>query len=140
MQRLKLYAQRSPDGEVRATWLLHDGETLAVWEESGLEEEVALPLPASALERVFARYGKPLDAASLPAAFGEPPDDDARPLVCGAGTRVTEVIRRFRFMPYGWVHPADYLLLERGDAEPLAAPAPLVASALAALARAAAAA
>ncbi len=43
------------------------------------------------------------------------------------------LLRRFRFLPYGWVHPADYLLWEEPGQESLAAPAPLVGSALAAL-------
>jgi hypothetical protein len=75
-----------------------------------------------------------------------------RPLKVPLGEGRTATLRRFRYMPFGWVHPADYILCELPDPtagvrpqlelalpnEPLVVPAPLMASALAALARAAA--
>lgn len=140
--RLRLYAHRDPDGEVRGTFLLLEGERLGIWEESGLGEEIALPLPAGALAAVFQRYGKPLEDPQLLAELqAEPttaePDPEQRPLVVPLPGGRSAMLRRFRFMPFGWVHPADYVLCELPDTEPLCAPAPLVASALAALARAA---
>lgn len=138
--RLCLYAQRDPDGDVRGTFLLLEGGRIGLWEESGLGEEVALPLPLGATETVFRRYGKPLeDPAYLAALLAEPvPEEpELRPLRLPLAEGGSATLRRFRFMPFGWVHPADYLLCELPGEEPLAAPAPLVASALAALARAA---
>jgi hypothetical protein len=144
--RLCLYAQRDPDGALRGTFLIVEGTEVGLWEESGLGEELALPLPQGALEAVFRRYGKPLESDST---TGEPPlyetllaepvpeEPELRPLRVPLRAGRTATLRRFRFMPFGWVHPADYLLCELPEEEPLAAPAPLVASALAALARAA---
>lgn len=136
-RRLRLYARRDESGEVRGTFLIRDGALLALWEESGLGEEVALPLPEGALPAVFRRYGRPLEAAVTPALV-EPADDDDQPLAVPLRGGGRARLWRFRFMPFGWVHPADYLLWEGAGDEPLAAPAPLVASALSALARAAA--
>jgi len=136
-RRLRLYARRDPSGEVRGTFLIRDRSLLLLWEESGLAEEVALPLPEGALPAVFRRYGKPL-AAEVTPALVEPADDDDQPLAVPLPAGGRARLWRFRFMPFGWVHPADYLLWEGAGGEPLAAPAPLVASALSALARAAA--
>ena len=102
-----------------------------------LGEEVALPLPEGALPAVFRRYGKPLEDAVTPTLVA-PADDDDQPLAVPLRGGGRARLWRFRFMPFGWVHPADYLLWEGAGDEPLAAPAPLVASALSALARAAA--
>jgi hypothetical protein len=145
-RRLRLYARRDADGEIRGTFLIRADDVLALWEESGLGEEIALPLPAAALPAVFRRYGRPLEAgvvASPPASGDEDDEPLLVPLPGGGQARLL----RFQFMPFGWVHPADYLLWEcpwppaAGAAEPaaLAAPAPLITSALSALARAAAA-
>jgi hypothetical protein len=91
---------------------LHD-ETWLV--EGGMEiGGVVIALPAQAIARVFARYGKPLEV--------EIPD----------GPAVDGVIV-MPFMRWGDVEPQAYAVLV---AERLAAPAPLVAAALSALARA----
>ncbi len=135
--RLRLYARLDASGEARGTYLIRDGNTVALWEESGLGEEVALPLPAAALPAVFRRYGRPLEEGVQPAPVAAADEADAPlwvPLAGGGQARLW----RFQFLPYGWVHSADYLLWECAGSEPLAAPAPLVASALSALARAAA--
>jgi len=104
--------------EVEAGLLLRDDET-------GVE----LPLWIPAVVAVFDRYGKPLAAAP------PPPSDPAVELPLGEGRRGR--VRAFRFRGYGDVELTDYLLLERDDTEPVAAPAPLVAAALLHLARAA---
>lgn len=137
LPRLRLYAHRDASGEVRGTFLLREGELIALWEESGLGEEVALPLPPAALPSVFRRYGKPLEEGVRPTPLAMPDEADAPllvPLPGGGQARLW----RFQFLPYGWVHPADYLMWECADRESVVAPAPLVASALSALARAAA--
>jgi hypothetical protein len=136
-RRLRLYAWRDGSGEIRGTFLVREHRVLALWEESGLGEEVALRLPDGALPAVFRRYGKPLDAAVTPERV-TPGDDDDQPLEVPLPGGGQARLWRFRFMPFGWVHPADYLLWECAGSEPVAAPAPLVASALSALARAAA--
>ena len=108
-----------------------------LFQSYGLGEEVALPLPAAALPAVFRRYGRPLEEGVQPAPVAAADEADAPlwvPLAGGGQARLW----RFQFLPYGWVHSADYLLWECAGSEPLAAPAPLVASALSALARAAA--
>ena len=124
-QRMRIYAQREADGEIGDIFLLRDGEALRL-----LIGEAELPLPHDALPAIFRRYGRPLepdlDLKSL-LIVGE----EEGPLAIGDAT-----LRRFRFMPFGWVHPADYLLWELPSQEPLAAPAPLVVSALDALGRA----
>lgn len=136
-RRLRLNSGRDPDGEVRATFLIRDGETLALWDETADGEAPALALPAAALLAVFQRYAKPLDEnLVLEDRLVRDDEDDeplAIPLPAGSAS-----LRRFRFKPYGWVHPADYLLWEQPGCEPIAAPAPLIASALSAIARAAA--
>jgi hypothetical protein len=142
-RRLRLYARRDASGEIRGTFLVRAELVLALWEESGLGEEVALPLPDGALAAVFRRYGKPLEPGTNPALAAA--DEDDEPLIVPLTGSGQARLSRFQFMPYGWVYPADYLLWEcpwprreGGAWEPLAAPAPLVASALSALARAAA--
>jgi len=150
-RRLRLYARRDASGEVRGTYLICAAEVVALWEESGLGEEVALPLPSGALPAVFRRYGKPLEPGITPTKVTAADDDD-EPLVVPLGDGTKARLWRFQFMPYGWVYPADYLLWEYpwpprsgaaadqpGGGEPVAAPAPLVVSALSALCRAAAA-
>jgi hypothetical protein len=141
-RRLRLYNRRDSSGELRGTFLVQAEQVTALWEESGLGEEIALPLPAGALLGVFRRYGKPLETGvrPVPPAMTDDPEDD-RPLVVPLAGGQRARLWRFQFVPYGWVHPADYLLWEcpwpgGPDTEPLVAPAPLVASALSALARA----
>jgi hypothetical protein len=144
-RRLRLYARRDASGEVRGTFLCRADQVVALWEESGLGEEIALPLPAGALSAVFRRYGKPLEPGVTPAPVPGADDDDV-PLVVPLGDGSQARLWRFQFMPYGWVYPADYLLWEHpwplhaddaAGGEAVAAPAPLVVSALSALCRAA---
>ena len=138
-RRLRLYSRRDDSGEVRGTFLIRAGDILALWEESGLAEEVALPLPPGALPGVFRRYGRPLEEGVTPTPVAPPGqlEEEDQPLQVPLAGGGMARLWRFRFLPYGWVHPADYLLWECAGSEPLAAPAPLVASALSALARAA---
>lgn len=136
-RRLRLYAGRDPDGEIRATFLISDGEKLALWDESADGEAPALALPAAALPAVFQRYAKPLEESLVLDELLVSEDADDEPLHVPLSVGVAR-LRRFRFKPYGWVHPADYLLWEQPETEAVAAPAPLIASALGALARAAA--
>ncbi len=139
---------------MRGTFLIFADPVLALWEESVLVEEIALPLPEGALAAVFRRYGKPLESGVQPALAPSLADEYDEPLLVPLLGGGQARLQRFQFMPYGWVHPADYLLWEcpwpsrstadaarpgvASDQEPLAAPAPLIASALSALARAAA--
>ena len=136
-RRLRLYAGRDPDGEIRATFLISDGRRLALWDESADGEAPALALPAAALPAVFERYAKPLEEGLVldELLVSDDADDEPLPIPLASGSAI---LRRFRFKPYGWVHPADYLLWQQSDAEPVAAPAPRIASALSALARTAA--
>lgn len=139
--RLRLYAERSPDGDVRDTFLLLGAEGLAIWSapsQSAVEAPgEALGVPGAALPAIFDRYGKPLEEGlELEPLWAAEDEWDAPLVVATAAGPAT--LRRFRFLPFGWVHPADYLLWQPAGAEPVAAPAPLVASALFALARAAA--
>ena len=131
--RLCIHATYDADGATLRTWLIvmdEDGR-LALWEEPA---PAALLLPPMALPAVFSRYGKPLDedveVPEAPALVVDLPGGAYR-------------IRPLRFRPFGYLEPLDYLVLDRsrpGPGEgPLAAPAPLVAAALRALARAAAA-
>jgi hypothetical protein len=136
-KRLRLYARREADEEVRDVFLIQEGSALALWpifDEN--HQETALPLPPNALPAIFARYGKPLEPElDLPSLFTFGPDD--APLQLAIDASHTATLRRFRFMPFGWVYAADYLLWEPPlPGEPLAAPAPLVISALEALGRA----
>jgi hypothetical protein len=137
--RLRLYAERDAQGEIRGIYLLRAESGLFLWQESAEDDkqEPALPLPLPALHAVFSRYGKPLeDGVELQESFVAEDPDDA-PLLLPVAGEQTARLRRFRFRPYGWVFPADYLLWEHPGAVPLAAPAPLITSALFALARAA---
>jgi hypothetical protein len=122
MMRLKLRT-REERGEVRATWLEDEGG-LAIVDENG----PPLPLPLRAIEAVFARYGKEL-AVAIP----ERTENLALALPTGKAH-----LRAFRFLGYGDVLPTDYLIFDGEGRPPLVAPAPLVADALTALARAAA--
>lgn len=133
-QRMRLYARRDSDEQVRDIFLIQQGAALALWPIDGMQD--ALPLPGNALPAIFARYGKPLepgiDVASL---LITGPDEG--PLTLAIDESRTATLQRFRFMPYGWVYAADYLLWQPpSPGEPLAAPAPLVTSALEALGRA----
>lgn len=133
-QRLRLYARRETDEQVRDIFLIQQGTTLALWPIADTDD--ALPLPANALPAIFARYGKPLEPGlDLAPLLVSGPDEG--PLVLPLDDTRTATLQRFRFMPYGWVYAADYLLWQPPlPDEPLAAPAPLVIGALEALGRA----
>jgi hypothetical protein len=93
---------------------LHGGVALG---PEGLEVDgVIHPLPEGAIAAVLQRYGKPLAAGLTPSPTG------------AVGGVVV-----MPFMRWGDVEPQAYVVLLTGP-EPLAAPAPLVAAALAALA------
>jgi len=121
---LELWAEREPDGRLRSTWLRlgDDGATWSIEERHADEGPRGAPLslPAGALAAVFARYGKPLAAPAPPADASAPPLRDA------AGA----LVRTFSFMRWGDVLPQTYVLFHAPGAEPLVAPAPLVAAAL----------
>lgn len=149
--RLRLYAERDGAGEVRATWLRREAGG-PLW----LDDDGAAPaaLPPGAISAVFLRYGRPL-SVEVRAQLNEAQAQEAAPLWLepdGGG------LLAFQFRPLGWVQPLDYLLwtprsvidrrraaadpatsraLDPADeAEPLAAPAPLIGAALRALAKA----
>jgi hypothetical protein len=143
LARLRLYSERDPSGEVRAIYLIKLQDGLALWSEGGSLDAVApaLPVPPAAVAAVFRRYGKPLeDGLDLPAHLAsDAPEDE--PLIVSEKSG-TARLRRFQFRPYGFTHALDYLLWEpmrtaAEDLVPLAAPAPLIASALLALGKAA---
>lgn len=93
---------------------------------------LALTIPARAIVVVFQRYGKPL-ADPLPPAEAE---DQRAELVLEDGAAAALRVLNAR-TPVD-VIGNDWFILEAPGAEPLAIPAPLFASAVAALARAAA--
>lgn len=133
--RFRMYAQREKSGEVLDTFLVVAADSLAIWEQ--VDGAAPMPISVGLLQAVFARYGKPLEVGLkiTPLLAREDADDLPLQLELQAGTSAT--LQRFRFMPYGWVYPEDYLLWSVGSEEPLAAPAPLVISATTALAKAA---
>jgi hypothetical protein len=123
---LRIDARRDGDGEVRGTHLcVREGRL--VLEEETPEGRVARPVPAGGLLAVFARYAKPL------ASSAETEEAGLRvPLSRGRWGRLC----LFRFRGFGCVHPSDYLVLQSEGEDPVAAPAPLIAGALRALAAA----
>jgi hypothetical protein len=128
VNRLTILERRDPLGAVvAATWLLEDAGALSLEDSDHPGTRRALPI--TAVTAIFARYGKPLAAAAPPLAA----DDQQIPLTLPTGASAT--VRAFSFRGWGSVLPEDYLLLTADGAEPLAAPAPLVAAALSALAR-----
>lgn len=134
--RLLLYARREHDGEVRGTYLLLHQQAPYLLEESGLAEDVPLLLPLQALPKIFARYGKPLELQ--PHRVIELPETEAErtllrvPVADGKSA----LLRRLRYLSFGWVEPVDFLVWEEAPAEPVAVEAALVVSALSAIARA----
>ena len=140
--RFRIYAHREKSGEVLDTFLIATEESLAIWEP--IADRPPLPLPRHALPAVFARYGKPLEVGLDITPLIASDDVDDLPLQIELPTGRQATLQRFRFMPFGWVHPEDYLLwTPASDAtvatqeEPLAAPAALISAALTALAKAA---
>jgi hypothetical protein len=132
--RFRLYARREKSGEVFDTFLIATPESLAIWEQ--IAEEEPVPVSVNTLTAVFLRYGKPLEVGLDITPLIARDDEDDRPLEIELANGVPAVLLRFRFMPYGWVYPEDYLLLRIGSEEPLAAPAPLIIAALTALSKA----
>jgi hypothetical protein len=127
MQRLELRRWRRADGSVAATWLVAEGETLAVADDG----EAPRPLPAQALTAVFRHYARPLDEGV--AASGASVTEHAPLTVQLSSGRAR--LRPLRIVGFGDVLPNDWLVLEAEGQAPLAAPAALVAEALRALAR-----
>lgn len=149
-QRLRLYAERDGRGRLRTTYLLENDATLSLaYADSDADAEAAAPSVAPptlhsvgpvshlALRMVFSRYGRPLEPGLDLAAHAAQEHADDRPLrvLDPAGPAAT--LLRFRYKPFGWVYPADYLLFTPDAGEALAAEAPLVSAALQALAQAA---
>ncbi|HND12183.1 MAG TPA: hypothetical protein PLY80_17205 [Pseudomonadota bacterium] len=130
--KFRIYAQRQSDGDVQDLYLLATDAGLAIWEAM----QPPAPIPAAALLGVFARYGKPLEEGIDVTPLWAREDAADAPLELALPSGVSVTLQRFRFMPFGWVHPEDYLLWSVQGVEPLAAPAALVAHALSALARA----
>ncbi len=161
LQRLRLYADRDQHGRIRTTYLVRQGHALSLaFTDSDSDTVVGTvaappgqapsaptsqpglqtigPLSYLALRVVFGRYARPLDP-SIDLALHTVRDDlDDRPLRVIDTQGVEATLLRFRYKPFGWVYPADYLLWSPPDSEPLAAEAPLICSALSALARGAA--
>jgi len=161
LKRLRLYADRDQHGRIRTTYLVRQGLALSLaFADSDTDTvvgAVAVPpgqsasAPASepglqsigplsylALRVVFGRYGRPLDPTIDLARHTVRDDLDDQPLRVIDTQGVEATLLRFRYKPFGWVYPADYLLWSPPDSEPLAAEAPLICSALSALARGAA--
>jgi hypothetical protein len=86
----------------------------------------ALLVPPGALEKVLERYGAPFDSEAPIAVVAE--------LELGGGRR----LRQVRHLAGYDVVPRDYLVLDRGEGEPLCCFGATVAAALQHLARAAA--
>lgn len=124
---LEIWAERDGDGRVQATALVETARGIALRQADG----VARPLPAAAIEATFTRYARPL-AIALPARAAE---DQAIAFITSDGARAT--VRAFAYRSWTDALPTDYLALEVEGREAVAAPARLVAAALAALARAA---
>src|SRR3954471_13705118 len=99
MHRLRLGARHDAQGDIRVTWLLRDGDRLALWDEGEAE---ALVLPAGAVGAVLARYGRPLEEGAVGAAGGSEEPLELPPPEEGA-------LRAFLFTPWGYLQPLDYL-------------------------------
>lgn len=132
--RFRLYAQREDRGEVIDFYLLVSDQGLSLFEQG--EGQIPEPIPPEAIPGVFARYGKPLEEGLDVTPLLARQDAADEPLALELPSGPCATLARFRFMPFGWVHPEDYLLWSVEGSEPLAAPAALVAHALRALARA----
>lgn len=145
-QKLRLYAERDGDGVIHTRYLVctADGLSLAEAREAAdaTGSTTATPLQALgplsylALRVTFGRYGRPLEPGFDLAAHQVRDHRDDQPLTVRDDQGGAAVLCRFRYKPYGWVYPADYLLWSPPDHDPLAAEAPLISSALLALARA----
>jgi len=162
LKRLRLYADRDQHGRIRTTYLVRQGDALSLAFADSDTDTLAVAVPAApdqppnrlrsesglqtigplsylALRVVFGRYGRPLDPSLDLAQHTVRDDLDDQPLPVIDTQGVEATLLRFRYKPFGWVYPADYLLWSPPGSEPLAAEAPLICSALSALARGAAA-
>lgn len=92
---------------------------VAIWDD---DDNARTTLSVTALDRVMARYGKPLEAGVEP---GDPG------LALEGGYR----LRRLRYHATVDATGRDYLVWERPDSEPIAAVATMVTAALRYLAR-----
>lgn len=140
--RFRIYAHRDKKGEVTDSFLIMTDQGLALW--SPIDQQAPLPIPMTALSAVFSRYGKPLEEGLDVTPVLARDDADDEPLLFDQPNGHSAKLERFRFLPFGWVHPEDYLLWtvfpsENGEKslEPLAAPAALIYAALVALGQAA---
>jgi hypothetical protein len=148
LKPLRLYAERDDHGHLHTRYLLardgglhlataHDeGERSAA--ELGPRLQIVGPVSYLSLRVTFARYGRPLAPEVDLAQHRVNERDDDQPLTVRDEHGETATLCRFRYKPYGWVYPADYLLWSPALGEALAAEAPLITAALSALARAAA--
>ncbi|MSP59990.1 MAG: hypothetical protein EXR72_06550 [Myxococcales bacterium] len=131
MNRLRLHSVHAPDGTVLDTWLTRSDGEYAIDEELPAGGALRMALPGETIRPVFDRYARPLDVA-LPALA----DDDEVIDLPGGAKRAR--VRAFQYRGPADVIPNDYLALEIGGEETVAAPGRLIAAALCALARAAA--
>lgn len=144
--RFRIYAHRDQKGEVTDSFLIWNEDSLALYSPVGQQEPI--PIPSAALSAVFSRYGKPLEEGLDVTPVIARDDADDAPLLLELPSGQRAKLERFRFLPFGWVHPEDYLLWSvfpseksaeshAEQNEPLAAPAALVYAALLALGQAA---
>lgn len=140
--RFRIYAHRDQKGEVTDSFLVVTDHSLALW--NPVDQQTPLGIPIRALPAVFARYGKPLEEGLDVTPVIARDDADDEPLLIDLPSGQRAKLERFRFLPFGWVHPEDYLLWSIVPSEnaaesidPLAAPAALVYAALLALGQAA---
>jgi hypothetical protein len=127
---LRIAAERDGGGAVHSTWLWCSGNgQLAIGQEGPGAH--GLCLPQRALQAVFDRYGKPLEADVK--VTEEAPALHVPHSGPGEGTGLR--VRLLRYRPLGWIDALDYLVLERPGCDALCAPAPLVAAALLRLAQ-----
>jgi hypothetical protein len=136
--RFRIYAHRDQKGEVTDSFLIATDQGLALW--NAVDQQDPLPIPTAALSAVFSRYGKPLEEGLDVTPVLARDDADDEPLLVDQPNGQSAKLERFRFLPFGWVHPEDYLLWtvfpsENGteSIDPLAAPAALIYAALIAL-------
>ncbi len=100
------------EGARSCTWIACDGTHVQIRDDDG--EGGALPV--AALDRIMARYGRPLDSEITV---------EGESVSCGAGT-----LRRLRYRAVVDAEARDYLVWESPGQEPLAALAITVTAAL----------
>lgn len=103
------------DGATVVTYAQVIDDRVVLRDEPG--DRVGAPLSGHVIDRVMARYGRPLERA---------PDLAPESLDLGAG----RALRRMRFHAVVDAEARDYLVYERPDGEPLAAIATMVTAAM----------